>query len=105
MSYTCLIPIISFFILFYFILIWVYGYGFGSGGGGCFSWILGGGSGYCAVGEGVDFCVVVGLFVLLLLLFFGAMRLIFGLIWHLGRSIVFKYGQINLCFIRPRYRL
>ena len=57
-------------IFFFFFLIWVYGYGFGSGGGGCFSWILGGGSGYCAVGEGGDCCVVVGLFVLLLLLFF-----------------------------------
>ena len=59
------------------------------------------------MGEGGDCCVVVGLFVLLLLFFFffGAMRLIFGLIWHLGRSIVFKYGQINLFFIRPRYRL
>ena len=56
--------------LFIFFLIWVYGYGFGSGGGGCFSWILGGGSGCCAVGEAGDCCVVVGLFVLLLLLFF-----------------------------------
>ena len=65
-SYTCLIPIILFF--FFYIIIWVCGYGFGSGGGGGFSWILGGGGGCCAVGEGGDYCVMVGLFVLLLLL-------------------------------------
>ena len=58
---------------FFFLFFWVCEYGFGSIGGGCY-----------AVGEGCDcYAIVVYLFIV--------MRLIFGLIWHLGHNIIFFF--------------